>query len=77
MNRVVPVPLLFEVKEVEIAFIIVILIMVAGLIGTLALGGKGDENYRSETKGNVTRLTLMYVALVVILAVGLGLYIYW
>ena len=59
----------------EFSLILVIVIMVAGLIGTLSLSGKGDNNYSSSTKGNITRLTLIYVALAIILIVGITLYV--
>ncbi|MBB6282517.1 hypothetical protein HNR34_000832 [Geobacillus subterraneus] len=43
--------------------------MVAGLIGTLALSGRGDEQYTSATKGNLTRLVLIDAGLAIVLAV--------
>ncbi|WP_243291571.1 hypothetical protein [Bacillus sp. FJAT-47783] len=46
--------------------IIAVLILLVGLILTLALSGKGDKDYHSATKRNVTNLTLIYVALGVI-----------
>ncbi|AGT32028.1 hypothetical protein M493_08765 [Geobacillus genomosp. 3] len=49
-------------------------VMVAGLIGTLALSGRGDEQYTSATKGNLTRLVLIYAGLAVVLAAGIGIY---
>ncbi|WP_078380445.1 hypothetical protein [Sutcliffiella halmapala] len=60
-----------------IAFTLVVIIGIAALISTLALAGKSDENYRSSTKGNLSRLSWIYVVLVVILAGGLGLYLYF
>ncbi|WP_174733678.1 hypothetical protein [Mesobacillus harenae] len=60
----------------DILLILVFVIIAAVLIGTLALAGKGDSDYTSATKGNVTRLTLIYIALTVILVVGLGIYIF-
>jgi hypothetical protein len=59
----------------KIALISAILVMVAGLIGTLTLSGKGDAEYSSSTKGNLIRLTLIYVGLAVVLVVGIALYI--
>jgi len=50
-------------------------VMLAGLIGTLALSGKGDEQYTSATKGNLIRLVLIYVGLAIVLAAGIGVYI--
>ncbi|GAJ39712.1 hypothetical protein HT574_05505 [Parageobacillus sp. VR-IP] len=59
----------------KILLILVILVMAAGLIGTLSLSGKGDEDYSSSTKSNIARLTLIYVGLAVALMVGIGLYV--
>ncbi|OQP07170.1 hypothetical protein B1690_04520 [Geobacillus sp. 46C-IIa] len=49
--------------------------MVAGLIGTLALSGRGDEQYTSATKGNLTRLVLIDAGLAIVLAAGIGVYV--
>ena len=54
---------------------LVIVIMVAGLIGTIAVVGKPDEDYGSSTKSNLTRLSLIYILLTIGLVVGVGLYI--
>ena len=51
-----------------------VLILAAGLLWTIALAGKGDENYSSATKGNVTRLSLIYILLAVVLIIGLAVY---
>ncbi|WP_223699928.1 hypothetical protein [Sutcliffiella deserti] len=58
-----------------IAFILVGVIGVASVILTLSLAGKSDENYTASTKGNLSRLTWIYIALAVILVGGLGLYL--
>lgn len=58
------------------AIAIVIVIMVVGTIGTLLLAGKGDEKYSSSAKGNMTRLTLIYVVLAIILIIGLSVFVY-
>lgn len=57
------------------SIIVVLFIMIAALIATIALGGKSDENYRKATKGNLIRLSWVYVALGVGLTIGVGLYI--
>jgi len=49
--------------------------MLAGLVGTLALSGRGDEQYTSATKGNLTRLVLIYAGLAIVLAAGIGIYV--
>ncbi|KAA0550365.1 hypothetical protein FZW96_03235 [Bacillus sp. BGMRC 2118] len=53
-----------------------IVILIAGIIWTIVLAGKNDENYSTSTKGNITRLTLIYIGLVVLLVIGIGLYLY-
>ncbi|ARA96744.1 MULTISPECIES: hypothetical protein [Geobacillus] len=50
-------------------------VMLAGLVGTLALSGRGDEQYTSATKGNLTRLVLIYAGLAIVLAAGIGIYV--
>lgn len=57
------------------SIILVCVIMIIALIATIALGGKSDENYTRATKGNLTRLTWIYVILGVGLTVGVGVYI--
>ncbi|WP_078380551.1 hypothetical protein [Sutcliffiella halmapala] len=52
-----------------------IIILVGGLVTTIAIAGKGDENYQSATKGNVTRLTSIYVILLVMIVLGFILYL--
>ncbi|MCH1627647.1 hypothetical protein [Fredinandcohnia quinoae] len=59
----------------KIAVILVVLIAIVGLIGTIAVGGKGDDNYRTSTKGNVTRLTLIYVVVISLSLIALAIYI--
>jgi hypothetical protein len=51
------------------------IILLGGLVGTLVLAGKGDEKYSSSMKGNVIRLTLIYIILVVVLIFGIGIFI--
>lgn len=59
----------------KFAMILVILIMAAGMAGTIALGGRGTDNYSGSTKKNLTVLTMMYIVLALFLTAGLGLYI--
>lgn len=49
--------------------------MIAALFGTMALGGKSDENYSGAVRGNLTRLTWIYAVLGIVLALGVGIYI--
>jgi len=59
----------------KISLIIIALTMLAGIVGTLFLAGKGDEDYSRSTKSNLTTLSIIYVALGVLLTIGVGLYI--
>jgi predicted transporter len=51
------------------------IILLAGLVGTLALAGKGDEKYSASMKGNVTRLSMIYIILIILLIIGIGIFI--
>ena len=55
---------------------VAVVIMVGGLWVTISLAGNSDKDYDDATKGNLSRLTYIYIALVVFLAAGLGLYIW-
>ncbi|PQZ52648.1 MULTISPECIES: hypothetical protein [Bacillus] len=57
--------------------LIVLLLVVITVIGTILIGRNGDENYSKSTKGNIGRLTMIYIILAVVLIVGLGAYIYF
>lgn len=59
----------------KVSIIIVFIIMIFALIATMALGGKSEENYSGEVKGNLTRLTWIYAVLGIVLALGVGLYV--
>lgn len=64
--------------EHMIKWILIVLLIVAVIVvGTIVVGKNGDENYSKSTKGNITRLTMIYLLLAVVLIVGLGLYIYF
>lgn len=54
-----------------------VIILIAGIIGTIALAGKNDENYSTSTKGNITRLTLIYIVLIVLFIVGIAVFLYF
>ncbi|AEV19269.1 hypothetical protein GTCCBUS3UF5_19600 [Geobacillus thermoleovorans CCB_US3_UF5] len=62
-------------RTLTISMIAAAVVMLAGLIGTLALSGRGDEQYTSATKGNLTRLALIYAGLAIVLAAGIGVYL--
>ncbi|WP_096155338.1 MULTISPECIES: hypothetical protein [Bacillus] len=55
---------------------VAIIILAGGLFVTISLASNSDQNYDNATKGNLSRLTYIYIALVVFLAAGLGLYIW-
>ncbi len=67
-----------EGGERMIKWMLIMLMSVAVIVvGTIVIGKNGDENYSKSTKGNITRLTMIYLVLAVVLIVGLGLYIYF
>ncbi|MBM7694402.1 cytochrome c biogenesis protein ResB [Peribacillus deserti] len=59
----------------KLAIFLVIIIGIFSLIGTILLGGKSDEDYSSATRGNLSRLTWMYVILALILLLGIAGYV--
>ncbi|MEI4828573.1 hypothetical protein WAX78_03770 [Bacillus sp. FJAT-53711] len=58
---------------------ILVMLIIVGLtvIGTIMVGKSEQEDYGASTKGNITRLSIIYLFLGVILVVGLALYIYF
>ncbi len=59
-------------------WILVILIIVGlTVIGTVMVGKTEQEDYGTSTKGNITRLSIIYLCLGVILVVGVASYIYF
>lgn len=58
---------------ISIFFIIIILLF--GLVATLMLGGKSDEDYSKSTKKNTLTLTAIYAVVIIGSLVGVGLYI--
>ncbi|MDM5198362.1 hypothetical protein QUF84_10075 [Fictibacillus enclensis] len=56
----------------------IITALIAGVVIaalTIFIGLQKDAKYGSSTKSNLTRLTAIYVALIVFCLIGLGLYI--
>jgi len=49
--------------------------MLGGIVKTLAIAGKSDEDYSRSTKRNLTTLSIIYIALGILLTIGVGLYI--
>ncbi len=58
------------------AIILVILIGILALIGTLFLGGKGDHNYDEQTKGNISRLSWIYIILGIAIVIAFAIYLF-
>jgi cytochrome c biogenesis protein ResB len=62
-------------KNMNFGMILIIIVLVAALIGTLALLGKPDENYKSSAKQNTIRLTAIYIIVILAAIGGLAWYI--
>ncbi|MGG2065292.1 hypothetical protein [Bacillus sp. S14(2024)] len=58
---------------------ILVMLIIVGLtvIGTIMVGKSEQEDYGTSTKGNIARLSIIYLFLGVILVVGLALYIFF
>lgn len=59
----------------KFALALVIIILILSLVGTIALLGKSDENYKSSSKQNTIRLTLIYLVVILAALGGLTWYI--
>lgn len=65
-------------NEEMLGWILGVLIIVAVTVtGTVMVGKSEDENYGTSTKGNITRLSIIYLLLGIVLVVGIALYIYF
>lgn len=53
-----------------VSYILVAIVGVAALVGTLMVAGKADANYSTATKGNLTRILLMYIILGIMVIIG-------
>jgi cytochrome c biogenesis protein ResB len=62
-------------KKMKIGMALIIIVLIAALVGTLALLGKPDENYKSSAKQNTIRLTAIYVIVILGAIGGLAWYI--
>lgn len=60
----------------NIAIIIVIIIGLLSLVGTVLLGGKGDHNYDTATKGNISRLSWIYIVLGIAIVIAFAVYLF-
>lgn len=59
----------------KFAMALIIIILIASLVGTLALLGKSDDNYNTSTKQNTLRLTGIYFVVILGALGGLAWYI--
>ncbi|KAB7705318.1 hypothetical protein F9802_14550 [Bacillus aerolatus] len=57
-----------------ILLIFVVLLVAVGAFGTIA-AVKGDDEYRQATKGNIARLSWIYVVVVTLSLAAVGFYI--
>lgn len=55
----------------------VLIIVAVTVMVTIMVGKSEEENYGTSTKGNITRLSIIYLLLGVVLAVGVASYIYF
>ena len=59
----------------KFAMALIIIILIAALIGTLAITRKPDEDYKSSAKQNTIRLTAIYAIVILASLGGLAWYI--
>ncbi|MDQ0229267.1 hypothetical protein [Metabacillus malikii] len=60
----------------KFAIFLVILIGILALVGTILLGGKGDHNYDEQTKGNISRLSWIYIILAILTIIAFAIYLF-
>ncbi|MCM3718366.1 hypothetical protein [Fictibacillus phosphorivorans] len=58
------------------AYILIVIISIAGLVGTILISRTQDEKYGSSTKQNLIRLTSIYAVLILVSLVALALYVF-
>jgi preprotein translocase subunit SecG len=59
-----------------IAYFLIVVISIAGLVGTIMISKTQDEKYGSSTRQNLVRLTLIYAVVILVSIIALALYIY-
>lgn len=59
-----------------IAYFLIVVISIAGLVGTIMISRTQDEKYGSSTKQNLIRLTAIYAVVILISIIALALYIF-
>ena len=60
-----------------VGMILVVVIVIAALIFTVMLTGKGDEGYDNATKKNTTNLSIIYIVVILLSFIAVGVYIRW
>jgi len=58
-----------------VLFAFIVLLLIAGAYGTVFISTKGDEGYRQATKGNIARLSWIYVVVIALSLAAVGVYI--
>jgi preprotein translocase subunit SecG len=59
-----------------IAYFLIVVISIAGLVGTIMISRTQDEKYGSSTKQNLIRLTSIYAVLIIISLIALAVYVF-
>ncbi|MFC7371516.1 hypothetical protein ACFQPF_07495 [Fictibacillus iocasae] len=57
-----------------LAYGLIVLFSIIGLVGTIYLAGTRDEKYGNSTKQNLTRLTLIYAVVILLSSIALAVY---
>ncbi|OCA82854.1 hypothetical protein [Pseudobacillus wudalianchiensis] len=55
--------------------VFIVLLLIAGAYATVFISTKGDEEYRKATKGNIARLSWIYVVVITLSLAAVGVYI--
>lgn len=58
-----------------IAYSLIVVVSIAGLVGTILISRTQDEKYGNSTKQNLFRLTAIYAVVILISLVVLAVYI--
>ncbi|RSD28673.1 hypothetical protein [Mesobacillus subterraneus] len=53
------------------------IVVVAALVATLLLAGRGEKEYSESTRRNTVNLSLIYIVVIVLSFVAVGIYIRW
>jgi hypothetical protein len=61
---------------INTAILLIIIIGLFALVSTSFLGGKGDKNYDKATKGNIFRLSWIYIILGIGVVIAFAIYLF-